>query len=539
MRFGFLNNFTTQLAAPVSDTATEIEISSAADKIAEALTNAGAVALTLFVVDAQGNETKREVVYVTALDELMMTVERGKEGSTPTEFSPGDGVEARLTAGMLSNFAQGLSGSMPNYYQGNVALGIEHEQNGESLPNANAVADGAIAYGAGSSSTGNSAVALGGGLNSELAWGGEIVLVSGSQANGAGAVAIGAGSQANSALAVAIGAGSSGIGLRSVALAGGQTYGEGSAAIGALSQGQGDYSLALGGSAYGDSSVAIGDGSVVYGEMSVTIFGNASGNHAVSIGSESNAPGNESVAIGVSSRASTSQALALGYGAVVNVPGGTAVGRNTNVSSPKSSAFGDGAKAQPPGATALGTESEGLAPEVVAAGMAAKAMAPYSIALGSHCAANIPGGLATTAISYLPMSYNQTGEYGGPPPTASRQAAMQVIVATEPLDLTDDTAYQTITMPTYSKLFINAFDVVLIAADGAGGTPEIQIGPDDAGPADYLAATAITKTASGGRETFQPLVDDGVTTLRVSVLTPGSGTLFYAKVVARGYVVEI
>ena len=87
-------------------------------------------------------------------------------------------------------------------------------------------------------------------------------------------------------------------------------------------------------------------------------------------------------------------------------------------------------------------------------------------------------------------------------------------------------------------MFVDAFDVVIVEASGATGAPEIQIGPDDADPADYLAATVITKTAMGGRETFEPLTSDGVTTLRVSVVTAGTGTLS-AKVVVRGYVMEI
>ncbi|BBI51116.1 hypothetical protein HORIV_35370 [Vreelandella olivaria] len=54
MRFGFLNNFAAQLAAPVTDDATEIELSAGAEQIAEALENADALALTLFVRDTQG-----------------------------------------------------------------------------------------------------------------------------------------------------------------------------------------------------------------------------------------------------------------------------------------------------------------------------------------------------------------------------------------------------------------------------------------------------------------------------------------------------
>ncbi|WGI23624.1 hypothetical protein QEN58_09665 [Halomonas alkaliantarctica] len=112
MRFGFLNNFAAQLAAPVADDATEIELSTGAEAIATALEGADAVALTLFVVDAQGNETKREVVYATGVEASKVTIERGKEESEPQGFSAGDQIEARLTAGTL---LLALESAMPTW----------------------------------------------------------------------------------------------------------------------------------------------------------------------------------------------------------------------------------------------------------------------------------------------------------------------------------------------------------------------------------------------------------------------------------------
>ncbi|MBT2788043.1 MULTISPECIES: WD40 repeat domain-containing protein [unclassified Halomonas] len=148
MRFGFLNNFSAQLAVPLSDTATEAELSSGAEKIAEALENADAVALTLFVVDSQGNETKREVVYATAAMDAMVTIERGKEGGTAQAFSPGSGVEARLTAESLR--AMGLSDAQASSLEKiNSASPSMGSQAQATAPGAVAIGPGAIASVAG------------------------------------------------------------------------------------------------------------------------------------------------------------------------------------------------------------------------------------------------------------------------------------------------------------------------------------------------------------------------------------------------------
>lgn len=539
MRFGFLNNFAAQLAAPVADDATEIELSAGAEQIAEALENADALALTLFVRDTQGNETKREVVYATAVAESVVTVEREQEGTTAATFTAGDGVESRLTAAPLQQMLQGFAGTMPKGIAGAIALGGAYENENEAFAPAQALALGALALGSGTYATSDAAVAIGSKMYAALASGGAPVLVSAAQAYGAGSVAIGPGAQANTALGVAIGDGAEANALRTLALAGGSAYGERSISIGAGSQSYGEATIALGaGSAYGESTIALGNEAYGSGLMSLAIFGSASADYAAAIGEGSSVTGDASVAVGRAAQVNAAQALALGYGATVNTEGGTAVGRNADVSSPKSSAFGDGAMAQPPGVTALGTGAQGLAPETVAAGLEATAQAPYSIALGRGAAAAITGGLAVNAISYLPATYDQTGEFAGPPPTASRQAAMQVVIATASFDLTDSAAVTTLSLPNNAMLFPDAFDLVITDADSAGGVPEIQIGPDDTDPADYLAATAINKTAIGERERFEPLISDGVTTLRVSVVAAGTGTLS-AKVVVRGYVMEI
>lgn len=537
MRFGFLNNFAAQIVAPLTDTATEVELTAGADTIATALSGTDAVALTLFATDSQGSETLREVVYATAVTGAIVTIEREQEGTTAAAFSPGDGVEARLTAGMLDAFLQG-GGLTPAFAIGAVALGPAHEQNGEAFAAAEAVAVGAQAYGAGASATDNSAVALGGGFYDALIFGGDPERVEGAKANAPGGVSIGPGARATAALGVAIGDGSESGGVRSLALAGGKAFGTGTTAVGQGSVSYDDATLALaGGSAYGQSTVAIGDDSASYGQYSLAVFGFASGIGALALGPGSQAGGDSAIALMGS--ASADEAIAIGLGSSASADGGIAIGRNTAVSSPKSTALGDGAQAQPPSATALGAGATALSPEAVALGIDANAQPPYSVAIGRSATTNIVGGLALNALSYMPAVYNQTGEFAGPPPTATRQAAMQVVVGTTALDLTDGAAVATIALPANVVLLPDAFDVVVVESDTPGGTPEIQIGPDDVTPAAYLAATPVAKTALGGRETHAPLVTDGITALRVAVVTAGTGTAYKIKVVVRGYVMEV
>lgn len=540
MRFGFLNNFATQIAAPVAETDTTIELSNGGDLIAAALQDADAVALTLFATDSQGNETKREVVYATAVAVGVVTVERGQEGTEAQVFTPGVGVEARLTAAQLNNVLQGVAGFVPPGYAGAVALGSAYEYENQSFLAAQAVARGALALGSGTYATADSAVAIGSKMFAALSWDSEPVSVAAAQANGAGSVAIGPGAEASASLSVAVGDGSKAYGVRGVSLAGATASGISSCAIGLNSETQGEQSLALnGGYASGLRAVAVGPDADAGGEDTLALYGSSYSDRAIVVGVQASVNAPEGVAIGVGAGSNAPESIALGHGATVNAEGGTAVGRNSNVSSPKSSAFGDGASAQPPGVTSLGAGAEGLSPEVVSLGMEARALAPYSIAVGRAAEANLPGGLAVNAVSYLPSAYNQAGEYAGPPPTASRQAAMQVVVGTVALDLTDGAAVATVELPSGAILLPDAFDVVVVESDTAGGAPEIQIGPDDVTPAAYLAATPVTKTAVGGRETHSPLVTDGITALRVSVVTAGTGTAYKIKVVVRGYVMEI
>lgn len=525
MRFGFLNNFAAQLAAPVADDATEIELSTGAEAIATALEGADAIALTLFVRDDQGNETQQEVVYATAVGDSLVTVEREQEGTTAATFTAGDGVESRLTAAPLQQMLQGFAGTMPKGIAGAIALGGAYEQEEQAFGPAQAVAPGALALGSGSYATSDASVAIGGKMFAALAWDGDPVLVDAAEANGAGAVAIGSGAQATAGLGVALGDGSRAHGMRSVAIAGATANGERSCAIGANSSSQGEDSFAAaGGYASGNGAIALGADVDSGGESSFVVFGSSYSDAAIVIGVGAGVNAPEGLALGVNAEANGPASIVIGKGSQANSEGAMAMGRNAMASSPGSLAMGDGAQANPP--------------EVTAIGIGANARTPYSVALGRSAATTVTGGLQTNALSYLPSLYDQTGENAGPPPTASRQAAMQVVVGTDALDVTDSAAVATIELPANTILLPDAFDVVVVASEGAGGSPEIQIGPDDTAPAGYLGPTPISKTSVGGRDVFEPLSGDGITALRASVVTAATGTLS-VKIVVRGYVMEL
>lgn len=248
-------------------------------------------------------------------------------------------------------------------------------------------------------------------------------------------------------------------------------------------------------------------------------------------------------AVGTGSSAEGSQSYSTGPYAVTKSDYSMAAGSNAKVllSSDRASSFGADAevKDNAPSAMASGdsaTVSAGAA-RAIAHGYQATAGAPESVSLGSRASSGITGGLVISALSYVPSSYPSAT--GMSATAATRQSANQVVVATDPLDLTDGTSAVTLDLPTDTMFFIAAIDVVIVGSDTPGGTPEISVGPDDVTPAAYLAATPVGKSAVGGRETHSPLVSDGVTSLRVATTTAGSGTTYQAKIVIRGYVMEL
>lgn len=108
--FHFVNNFATALAADILAADTTFALAASPPDV-PTLTAGSTLALTLFTVDeTTGEETAREVIYVTATDpstQTLSTVERAAEGTTALGWTAADTkVEARITQGMLAGMIQ-------------------------------------------------------------------------------------------------------------------------------------------------------------------------------------------------------------------------------------------------------------------------------------------------------------------------------------------------------------------------------------------------------------------------------------------------
>ena len=103
MRHAFSNNAVTTLAAGISDSATTITLTSDA---AFASVGSDGLVQAMTITDPAGVQSP-EVVYATDIPSAgQRAVLRGKEGTTAQTWGSGAIVSARVTAGMLENFAQ-------------------------------------------------------------------------------------------------------------------------------------------------------------------------------------------------------------------------------------------------------------------------------------------------------------------------------------------------------------------------------------------------------------------------------------------------
>lgn len=454
MSFGFANNLSTDLVAPVTTTDTTIELTAnAAGAVQAALQSSNSVALTLFTTDASGEEVSREIVYATSVASPLVTVTRAQEGTTATAFAIGDGCENRLTSGALDVF-------LTNEGIGDGAVGIG--------PSVSATQISSVAVGNNASSTGSDSIAIGGYSNAAATNAQAIGYASSTAENG---IAIGQDAS--------VVPGVDGFGFAN-------DEGTAGVAIGAYAATSGSYSLAVGGLASCEGLYAVCVGAAF-----------VSGEYAVGIGRQSNV-GPHSVGIGfdvyAASAPGQTSSVALGTAAYVDVSNSVGIGRNLAVS----------------------TED--------------------AVALGPNANVGVTGGARLAALPYLPATVDDSGTTAA---TACRRNASQVVISSDDINLLDGTASTTVTLPTNARLFVDSLEVVITGVSGAGGSPTIQVGPDDTTPDAYLAPTAVSKVTVGGREIFSPLVTDGVSALRVSVGTAGAGTTYTARLIARGYVMEL
>jgi len=101
MAVKYSNNASTTLNGAITSSATSITVNDASEF--PTLTGSDYTYLTLSTPDA----TSVEIIKVTAINTTtkVLTVERGKDGTTGTAFSNGDICELRLTAIMLNEAA--------------------------------------------------------------------------------------------------------------------------------------------------------------------------------------------------------------------------------------------------------------------------------------------------------------------------------------------------------------------------------------------------------------------------------------------------
>lgn len=116
LQFLFANLAQTQLASPITSTATTLTVSPGTGALFPAPGAGQQFALSL--LDA-ATRTHNEIVYVTARTADTMTVVRGQEGTTAQSWLAGDLASNNCTAGQMGSFAQ--SGNRGTFNQQNGA----------------------------------------------------------------------------------------------------------------------------------------------------------------------------------------------------------------------------------------------------------------------------------------------------------------------------------------------------------------------------------------------------------------------------------
>lgn len=109
MRHAFSNNAVTTLAAGISGSDTTITLTSDADF---ASVGAGGLVQAMTITDPAGAQSPEVVIATGVPGASQRTVQRGMDGTAAQAWSSGAVVSARVTAGMLGNFAQVDDGAL-------------------------------------------------------------------------------------------------------------------------------------------------------------------------------------------------------------------------------------------------------------------------------------------------------------------------------------------------------------------------------------------------------------------------------------------
>lgn len=179
--YTLVNNFSTTLSAAITDVQTTISVASATGLAAPAFPANKKLLLTLVDPATPGTV---EIVSVTGISGTDLTVVRGQEGTTAAAWASGVSVEARLTAGLLGGFLQGI------------------DQTGDAIsPDSMDIQSGRAT----SDRTASGSFSLAAGYNNKASGSNSMAAGSGSEATGMSALALGRNAKAQATNAIALG----------------------------------------------------------------------------------------------------------------------------------------------------------------------------------------------------------------------------------------------------------------------------------------------------------------------------------------------
>lgn len=359
-----MNNFVTTLTSAITNSATTIPVASVTGLPVPA---AGQyLLLTLY-----GGSNTPEIVKVTGISGLNLTVVRAQEGTTGQAWLASSAIEARVTAGDLAQFAQGLDPLSGNA-RGAYAVDLQSKHT-----TATQVASGA------------SAVALGADCTASAS--GAVAAGNGATASGTNSGALGTTASASAASSWAVGYLASASGSNSVVIGPSaistttETVVIGKSAN--ISSGVG-YSVAIGSTCGATSyAVAVGYNTAANGQGSVAIAGigaTSGGLDSVSVGTSTSSNGNRSVTVGRGSSSAGQEAVAIGDDAIASATGAIAIGDAASSSTAGSVAIGDGAASSTAGSVAIGTGVTTSGTYSVIIGQAIANTKDYSTVIGAY-----------------------------------------------------------------------------------------------------------------------------------------------------------
>ena len=352
--------------------------------------------------------TSVEIVYISAVATNALTVTRGEESTTPTEFVAGTAIEVRVTAGLLTQIDSYADHT--TFGEGSVSLG----------------------KGAKTSSDGSFHVAIGNGAQADNPTDPCVGIGSSADANASGSIAIGDRAFASgSGHSIAIGSQAEADSLQAIHI------GWGSGTDGA----RGDYAICIGSASdiNTDNSVSMGRSNAVT---------TAASTHCVLIGDNVSILNTAPRSIGIGADASVNNSddgIAIGNTATVDSisDDGIAIGNAATVDSNSVGAIavGFGAYVDEAGSIAIGASARAEYADSVSIGSGGtNALAASSVALGLYAETYAEG----TFRPWGPHIVQRLGNWFAHQTEASPMLGSPVMISSPPCDLGPGVAYNTL-----------------------------------------------------------------------------------------------